>query len=181
MTVPRAGVVLFVAAGLCCGACSSPKPAAPPPAAAEGPPAPPPPEPPPAAPSLYQRLGEREAIEGVVDELIGNVLADRRISKLFDRAKKSKERAKQLRDRLIDELCVVAGGECAYAGKSMKDAHEGMSISEAQWDAFVEDLSIALKTRNVDDAASKELIDKLQASVKGEVVLPAPARRGRQP
>jgi hemoglobin len=137
---------------------------------ASAPPAPPPPAAP--APSLYERLGKHDALDAVVDELLGNVLADRRISKLFDKARKDKDRAKALRTHLVAELCVVAGGgdECAYDGKPMKDAHQGMKIGEAQWNAFIEDLTIALKTRNVDDALAKELIDQLEQQTKADIV-----------
>jgi hemoglobin len=152
-------------------ACSPAKPPVDPePSEAETTPTPPPP--PPATPSLYERLGKREALDAIVEELLGNVLADNRISKLFDKAKKDKDRAKQLHTRLVSELCVVAGGgdECAYDGKSMKEAHKGMNIGAAQWDAFVEDLTIALKTRNVDDGVAKELLDKLEQKTKADVV-----------
>jgi hemoglobin len=160
-----------VFAGAC--ACSPAKPPVDPePSEAETTPPPPPPPPPP-APSLYERLGKREALDAIVDELLGNVLADNRINKLFDKAKKDKDRAQQLRTRLVAELCVVAGGgdECAYDGKSMKDAHKGMNIGAAQWDAFVEDLTIALKTRNVDDGVAKELLDKLEQKTKADIVV----------
>jgi hemoglobin len=161
-----------VALVLVASGCGASKPAeAPEPAETEA--APPPPPPPPAAPppSLYERLGKREALEGVVDELLGNVLADNRISKLFDKAKKDKDRTRQLRARLVAELCVVSGGDdCNYDGKPMKDAHHGMNIGELQWNAFMEDLSIALKTRNVDDALAKELVDKLTEETKGDIV-----------
>jgi len=159
-----------VVAGAC--ACSPAKPPVDPePSEAEStPPAPPPP--PPATPSLYERLGKREALDAVVDELLGNVLADNRISKLFDKAKKDKDRAKQLHTRLVAELCAVAGGgdECAYDGKSMKEAHKGMNIGMPQWDAFVEDLTIALKTRNIDDGVAKELLDKLEQKTKADIL-----------
>jgi hemoglobin len=157
-------------AGAC--ACSPAKPPVDPePSEAETTP-PPPPPPPPATPSLYERLGKREALDGIVEELLGNVLADNRISKLFDKAKKDKDRAKQLHTRLVAELCVVAGGgdECAYDGKSMKEAHKGMNIGAAQWDAFVEDLTIALKTRNVGDALAAELLHSLELKTKADVV-----------
>jgi hemoglobin len=160
----------FVVAGAC--ACSPAKPPVDPePSEAETTP-PPPPPPAPATPSLYERLGKREALDAVVDELLGNVLADNRISKLFDKAKKDKDRAKQLHTRLVAELCVVTGGgdECAYDGKSMKEAHKGMNIGAPQWDAFVEDLTIALKTRNIDDGMAKELLDKLEQKTKVDVV-----------
>jgi hemoglobin len=156
------------------GACAAPKPAEEPSAPesdASAEPAPTPPPPPP-TPSLYERLGKKDALAGVVEELMGNVLADKRIAKLFDKARKDKSRTKQLSARLVAELCVVAGGggDCGYDGKSMKDAHAGMNITGAQWDAFIEDMSIALKTRGVDDAAAKELLDKLAQQTKDDIV-----------
>jgi len=177
----RARSVLAVPAllvsGLALGACAPAKPPVDPePSEPETTtPAPPAPPPPPApTPSLYERLGKRDAIGGVVDELLGDVLADNRINKLFDKARKDKERAKQLRARLIAELCVVSGGgdDCGYDGKPMKDAHRGMTIGEAQWNAFVEDLTIALKTRSVDDALSQELVHKLEQQTKADIVTP---------
>ena len=153
-------------------ACSPAKPPVDPePSVAETTPPPAPPPPPP-APSLYERLGKREALDAVVEELLGDVLADNRISRLFDKVKKDKDRAKQFRARLVAELCAIAGGgdDCAYDGKSMKDAHKGLGIGEPQWEAFVEDLTIALKTRNIDDALAKELLDKLQQKTKGDIV-----------
>jgi truncated hemoglobin YjbI len=168
VAVPAVALVALVACG--------PKKPAVEPEAAEPEPAPTaePAPPPPAPASLYDRLGKHDALDGVVEELLGNVLADRRINKLFDKARKDKERTKQLHARLVAELCVVAGGgdECAYDGKSMKDAHKGMNIGEAQWNAFIEDLTIALKTRSVDDALSKELIDQLEQQTKADIVTP---------
>jgi hemoglobin len=129
--------------------------------------------PPPPPPSLYSRIGGRPALTGVVEELMGDVLADKRIARLFDKDKKDKDRSKQLAGRLVEELCVIAeGDDCSYDGKPMKDAHAGMKIAPAQWDAFMEDLAIALKTRGVDDALAKELIDKLTAKTKGDIVGP---------
>jgi hemoglobin len=169
-TRPRSLLVALALAGAC--ACGPAKPPVDPePSEAETTPPPPPPPPPP-APSLYERLGKREALDAVVEDLLGNVLADNRISKLFDKDKKDKERAKHLHARLVAELCVVADGgdECAYDGKSMKDAHKGMNIGSAQWDAFVEDLTGALKMHNVDDALVKELLDKLAQQTKADIV-----------
>lgn len=173
-TTRAARVLVGLGVGL--AACTPAKPAVdpqPPAAEAEAPtPSPPPPPAPPA--SLYERLGKGDALGAVVDELMGDVLADKRINKLFDKARKDKERARQLRARLVAELCVVCGGgdDCAYDGKSMKDAHKGMNIHEAQWDAFMEDLAIALKTRNVDDGLAKELVDKLEQQTKADIVTP---------
>jgi hemoglobin len=172
----RAGFI--VALAVLAFACGAKKPAEQPSdsegdASAEAPPPSPAPPPPP-QPSLYERIGKKDVLAGVVEELLGNVLADNRIAKLFDKARKDKNRTKQLSARLVAELCVVAegGDDCAYDGKPMKDAHAKMNITGAQWDAFMEDLSIALKTRGVDDAVAKELLDKLTDKTKGDIVTP---------
>ena len=68
---------------------------------------------PPPAPSLYERLGKQEGLDGLVDELMGNVLADKRISKLFDRARKDKDRAKQLHARMVAECASSRVGRTA--------------------------------------------------------------------
>jgi hemoglobin len=176
ITVPVLVALALLPLGLV-AACGSPKPPEEPPAVASQAPEPPPAPPPAPQPSLYERLGKRDSLQGIVDELMGNVLADNRISKLFDRDKKDKDRGKQLQTRLVAELCVVAGGgdDCGYDGKSMKDAHKGMNITQAQWDAFMEDLAIAMKTRGVDDALSKELASKLEDQTKADIVTAAPA------
>lgn len=166
-------VALLFALGLvgACGGAPKPpeEPEAPAPTASEAPPEPPAPPPP---PSLYERLGKKDALAGVVEELMGNVLADRRISRGFEKARRDKAHATQLAARMVAELCVVAGGgdDCGYDGKAMKDAHAGMKITQAQWDAFAEDLAISLKTRGVDDAVAKELLDRLAAQTHDDIV-----------
>lgn len=170
-----AGLLGLVSLG--CG--PSKPPVDPEPSVAEPSPTPPPPAPPP-GPSLYERLGKQEALDGIVDDLMGNVLADNRISRLFDKAKKDKDHAKQLHARFVAELCLLAGGTgCNYDGKSMKDAHKGMGITEAQWNAFVEDLTIALKTHGVDDALSKELLDTMVQQTKADIVAAPAASPGK--
>lgn len=86
-------------------------------------------------PSLYQRLGGRAAIEAMVDDSIGNIAADARINHRFhnlDAAKLSKS--------LVDLVCERTGGPCVYTGMDMSAAHEGMYITEAEFDALVEDM-----------------------------------------
>ncbi len=109
----------------------------------------------------------------MVEEAAGDVLPTS-ASRLFDKDKKDKDRSKQLVSAgSRGGLCVVAeGDDCSYDGKPMKDAHAGMKITPAQWDAFMEDLAIALKTRGIDDALAKELLDKLTAKTKGDIVAP---------
>ena len=132
---------------------------------------------PPAPKTLWQRLGGKEGMVGIVDAFLANVFDDNRFGKLFDKTKKDLAKKARFRDALVAYFCVLASGsaaspsdasECAYAGKSMKDAHKDMKITPAQWDAFKEDLRAALLERQVDADVQKELdaeLDKLRADV----------------
>ncbi len=118
-----------------------------------------PPPPPPAPKSLFERLGGKEGVAFVVDEFLKNVAADTRVNKLF--AKTKGDRLEKLKASLGDQICEVAGGPCKYAGKTMPAAHKGMGITEAQWDAFIEDLTLALQAKSVGEEEKSELFASL--------------------
>lgn len=110
----------------------------------------------PAAPrSLYDRLGGKPAIEQVVDLFLSNVGADPRINTAFVNAD-----AARLRAMLIAQICdaASAGTACHYTGKSMPEVHKGMAITDAQFDAIVEDLVAALATAGVGAAEQADLL-----------------------
>jgi len=65
------------------------------------------------------------------------------------------------RQRLIEHLCVVTGGECLYQGASMYDAHIGLHISQADFDALVGHLIEALKQQHIPIATRNALLAKL--------------------
>jgi hemoglobin len=91
-----------------------------------------------AAPTLYDRIGGRAALTAVVDDAIENVSADPRINRRFANA------GPGLTKNLVDLLCLRAGGPCKYAGLDMAAAHEGMFISDDEFDALVEDIAKSL-------------------------------------
>jgi hemoglobin len=106
--------------------------------------------------SLYDRLGKRDAIAAVVDEFIANVKADNRINAMFANADGEK-----LKKNLVDQICLATGGPCTYTGKNMKEAHVGMNIKKADFDALVEDLVKALDKFNVPEKEKQELLGLL--------------------
>ena len=108
--------------------------------------------------SLYSRLGGTKAINAVVDEFVNIVAADTRINKFFaDTAKDPKQLAK-FKKNLADQICQATGGPCKYKGKDMATAHKGMGISDADFNALVEDLVAALNKFNVPEAEKNELL-----------------------
>lgn len=114
--------------------------------------------------SLYDRLGGRDAIIAVVDDFVGNVAADKRINARF-----AKTDIPHLKQMLVDQICSATGGGCTYTGKTMKDAHKGMKISDADFTALVEDLTASLDKHNVAAIDKDELITAL-GGMKGDIV-----------
>lgn len=114
--------------------------------------------------SLYDRLGGKEAITAVVDQFVANVAADARINGRFAATDVSK-----LKRHLVDQVCMATGGPCTYTGRDMKTAHAGMKITNADFDALVEDLVGALDKFNVPKGEQKELL-ALLGPMKKEIV-----------
>ena len=117
--------------------------------------------------TLYDRLGQKPAIEVVTDKFLANVVADGRINASF--AHLDADGVAHLRTMLVDQICAATGGPCEYKGKSMKEAHTGMGITEDQFNALVEDLVHALDEAGVQPADRDALIGAL-GGMKGDIV-----------
>ena len=114
--------------------------------------------------SLYDRLGGKSAITAVIDTFVARVAADTRINKKF--AKTNIPRVKAM---LVDQVCAQTGGPCTYTGRTMKEAHKGMKVTEGEFNALVEDLTSALNTFSVPKKEQDELLAAL-GSMKGDIV-----------
>src|SRR5262245_6492783 len=106
--------------------------------------------------SLYERLGGKDAIKGVVDELVTIVAADPRINKKF-----AKTNVDRLKFELVEQICAATGGPCKYTGRDMKTAHKNMGVTEGEFGALVENLVKALDKFNVKEKEKSELLGKL--------------------
>jgi hemoglobin len=105
---------------------------------------------------LYERLGGKGAIVAVVDDFVGNVAADQRIAQHFADAN-----IDRLKKMLVDQICQGTGGPCVYTGLDMKTAHRGRYISEADFNALVEDLLKSLDKFRVPEKERNELLSIL--------------------
>ena len=109
-----------------------------------------------ANPTLYKRLGGKEAITAVVDDFVGNVAGDARINRRF-----AKTDIPHLKSSLVDQICAGTGGPCTYTGGDMKSVHRGMRIREEEWNALVEDLVKSLDKFKVPAREKGELLGVL--------------------
>jgi hemoglobin len=107
--------------------------------------------------SLYDRLGGVDAIKAVVKDFVEERVAkDNRINARFLNTDIPK-----LEGLLTDQICAATGGPCTYSGRSMKETHAGMHITEAEFTALVEDLKASLDKFNVGKTEQDELIGAL--------------------
>ena len=102
---------------------------------------------------LYERLGGMDAITAVVEDFRDRAAADDRINLKFARTDIAR-----LTKMLIDQVCEATGGPCRYGGRSMKEAHAGMSVTKGEFDALVGDLVATLKQFKVPSAEQGELL-----------------------
>lgn len=114
--------------------------------------------------ALYQDLGGKEGIRKVVDAFLPIVLDDPRINQAFKDA--DIERLGML---LAEQFCQFSGGPCKYSGRDMKTTHEGMNITNAQFNALAEDLQTAMDRQGIASHTQNRLLAKL-APMQRDVV-----------
>lgn len=94
--------------------------------------------------TLYDRMGGEAKMRSVVEDFTNVVLADERLNFTFANADIPK-----FKKLLFEQLCNLAGGPCQYTGRSMKESHEKLNSTNAQFNALAEDLYIAFERNHV--------------------------------
>jgi hemoglobin len=116
------------------------------------------------ADATFQGLGGKPGIRNIVATLIPLVLADPRIKASF-----ADTDLANLALRLEEQFCVLSGGPCVYKGKDMTDIHDGLNITNAQFNALAEDLQVAMERNGVPSRYANKLMAKLAPMQRGIV------------
>ena len=126
----------------------------------------------PQVPSLYERLGGVYPIATVVDDFIDRVMANPKLNAnpKVDAAhhKVTPPGFKYLGTEMV---CWAAGGPQKYTGKSMRDSHAQLDITEPEWQAFMQDLRDCFAKFNVPAQEQSELIAIVESTKKDIVVV----------
>jgi hemoglobin len=117
-----------------------------------------------AAATLYDRLGGDSGVHAIADALIDRAAADPVMGRSF--ADVNLKRVKRL---LAEQMCELSGGPCHYTGSSMREAHAGLHISQAEFYDLVNTLRQVLVERRVPLGARNELL-RLLAPMKRDVI-----------
>lgn len=112
---------------------------------------------PPAPVTLWDRLGGEKGVAKLVDDFVALAASDAKVNFFRDgKFKPTAEQVIELKKKLVEMISEASGGPLKYTGRSMKEAHKGMGITDAEFDALAGNLKKALEDNKVaaDDAAA---------------------------
>lgn len=104
---------------------------------------------------LFERLGGREGITKVVEQVMANHLANPRVGTRFEHATQSQE---VLTRHAVEFFCTGLSGVPTYEGRPMPEAHAGMNIDEAEFVAVLDDILAALVSQGIGDLERAEVL-----------------------
>jgi hemoglobin len=127
--------------------------------------------------SLYDRLGGVYAIAAVIDDFINRIMDNPRLNAnpKVDEAHHRVSRA-GFKHLVTEMVCWATGGPQQYTGRSMRDSHVHLDITEEEWQVFLADLQACLDHFAVPKAEQGELF-ALVDSTKSDIVLPVSTAR----
>ena len=120
--------------------------------------------------SLYDRLGGLAPVSVVVSDFIDAVLPDSILNKNpAIAAARDIVPAPYLKYHVTAMMCQSTGGPCRYHGRSMKDSHAHLNITEVEWDRMVTLFKEVLAKHKVPPRESRELLEVI-GSTKADIV-----------
>ena len=126
---------------------------------------------------LYERLGGVYAIATVVDDFIERLLVND-VLNANAAIREARERVPKagLTFQVTALVCQVTGGPQKYAGRTMKESHQHLSITEKEWQAMASDFKKTLDAFKVPEKEQQELFTII-GSTKGDIVVTGTSSR----
>jgi hemoglobin len=121
--------------------------------------------------TLYDRLGGLKGITMVSDDFINRLVANKTLNQnpAINTGRKISP-PPYLKFQVSQLICEVSGGPCKYTGKSMKEAHAHLSISEKEWEIMAAEFKKSLTKFKVPAAEQKELFE-IVGKTKADIVM----------
>ena len=121
--------------------------------------------------TLYERLGGVYSIAAVVDDFIDRVMDNPKLNAnpKVDEAHHRVSRA-GFKYLVTEMVCWATGGPQSYSGKTMRDSHEHLDITEPEWQVFLQDFQATLDKFEVPPGEQQELFAIVE-STKSDIVL----------
>ena len=120
-------------------------------------------------PTLFDRLGGSSGITAMVDDIVAAHMDNPVISARFRPYLDTPEKLAITKGHLCAFLEAGSGGQKPYTGRTMRDAHRGMNISEAEYVAALDDILAVLRRHNIDEQTQKDVL-AIAYSLKGDII-----------
>lgn len=121
------------------------------------------------AETLFQRLGGSSGIDALVADIVALHMDNPVIQARFRPYLETPEKIEASKKHMCAFLEAGGGGPATYTGRTMRDTHRGMNISEAEYMAALDDILAAMRKRGIDDATQKDVL-AIAYSLKGEIL-----------
>jgi len=103
--------------------------------------------------TIYERIGGHEALEVVVEDFYGRVLADQQLSGFFTGTNMTRLKGKQ-----VEFFAAALGGPEPYTGAPMKQVHRGRGITMYHFNRVAGHLADALAAAGVPGETATEIL-----------------------
>jgi len=125
----------------------------------------------PKGPSLYERLGGVNNIAVLVDDVIERSY----VSEIFKANPRIEEAHKRYpkaayKFNATALACMVMGGPQKYTGRSLKEAHQHLQVTDVEWQELIRIFHDSMNSFKVPEKEQNEIIGIIE-STKGDIVV----------
>jgi hemoglobin len=122
--------------------------------------------------TLWERLGGEKTVSKVAADFQKAIGADPKVNATRDgKFKRDETQKKEAQRLLVEFISSMTGGPLKYPGRSMKVAHKGLGISDAEFDAAAAHFKAALEKNGIAPADVAEVL-KIWESTRKDIVEP---------
>lgn len=119
--------------------------------------------------SLFERLGGSPGINALVEDIVALHMENPVIRARFRPYLETPDKLEVTKKHLCAFLEAGSGGTAQYSGRTMRDAHRGMNINEAEYMAATDDILTVLRKHRIDEQTQKDVL-AIAYSLKGDIL-----------
>jgi hemoglobin len=128
--------------------------------------------------TLYERLGGAETISALVDDFVARSIADPRVN--FERRNlptgilerkhpawdPTPTNVEKLKQHMVEFLTLASGGPAQYTGREVREVHQGMKITNSEFDAMVGDIKASMDRLGLPTREKRDLLAIVETTRK---------------
>jgi hemoglobin len=122
--------------------------------------------------TLWDRLGGEGGVRNIVDEFILQAGPDPKVNMSRNgKFKLDEKNVAVIKKQLVAFISSISGGPISYEGRNMKEAHKGMAITNAEYDAAVGHFKGAMDRHGIKPADVKAVLSAVE-SLRKDIIEP---------